>query len=256
MRTLTAAALLLVACGPKAAQEPEILSEPGKPAIPAHLTAAVSSPERPAADRERDPDRKPAEVMAFFGIEPGMTVAELMAGRGYYAELLARAVGPTGTVYVHNTPFVLERFAEKPISERLARPGLGHARRWDRELEALDFPEGELDAVTLILFFHDTYWQKIDRAKMLAGILGGLKPGGVFGVVDHHAAAGAGTSVAETLHRVEAVVVKREVLAAGFELAAESDLLRHPEDDRSLNVFDESIRGKTDRFIYKFVKPR
>lgn len=266
MRTLTAALALLAACGSETTQEPEIPTPtpgsdtPAKPEsaepIPAHLTAAVASADRPAEDRERDADRKPAEVMAFFGIEPGMTVAELMAGRGYYSELLTRAVGASGVVYVHNTPFVLKRFAEKPIAERLARPGLENARRWDRELESLELPAGKLDAVLLILFYHDTFWQKVDRAAMLAGVRAALEPGGVFGVIDHHAAVGAGTSAVKTLHRIEADVVKREVLAAGFELAAESELLRHPEDDRTANVFDDAIRGKTDRFIYKFVKPR
>ena len=82
----------------------------------------VAAPDRSDADRALDAGRFPAEMLAFFGIRPGMRVAELGAGGGYTTELLARAVGPTGRVYGQNSKFVLERFAEKPWSERLAKP--------------------------------------------------------------------------------------------------------------------------------------
>jgi predicted methyltransferase len=219
------------------------------------IAAAVAHPDRPTEDRERDPERRPADVLAFFGVGPDMTVADLMTGRGYYAELLARVVGPRGVVYAQNNAFVVERFADAPLRERLARPGLENVVRLDRELEDPGLPDGQLDVVLMVLFYHDTFWQKVDRAAMNRAIFAALEPGGVFGVVDHHAEAGSGDRDVQTVHRVDAELVKAEIVAAGFELVAQSDLLRHPDDDRTVNVFDPAIRGKTDRFVYKFRKP-
>ena len=166
------------------------------------------------------------EVLTFLGIEPGMTVADLIAGGGYYSEILCRAVGSEGKVYVQNNAYVLKRFGKSmipAIEKRLGQPAMSHCVRHDSELDALDLPAGELDAVLLVLFYHDTYWQKTDRAKMNAEILRVLKPGGVFGVVDHFAEDGSGSRDVETLHRGDAEMVKREILAAGFVLDAESD---------------------------------
>jgi predicted methyltransferase len=222
---------------------------------PQYLGDAVANPARPEADRIRDPHRRPAEVLAFFGIAPGMKVADLVAGSGYYTEILAGAVGPEGTVWAHNHRWVLERFGDEGISKRLAKPGLANAVRWDRELEALGLPEGELDAALIVLFYHDTFWQGVDRQAMNAEVWRALKPGGVYGVIDHHAEAGSGDRDVKTIHRVDAELVKREILAAGFVLESESDVLQHPEDERTKSVFDESIRGRTDRFVYRFRKP-
>ena len=218
----------------------------------AEPTTPASS--RPSEDLARDPDRKPQEVLAFFGVGPGSRVVELMAGRGYYAHVLAEAVGPEGEVWAHNTPFVLDRFAERPLTERLALPGLEKVRRLDTELEDPQLP-ADLDAVLIVLFYHDTYWQEIDRARMNAAVFEALKPGGVFGVVDHHAEAGSGDRDVKRLHRVDAELVKRELLEAGFVFDGASDLLRREDDDRTVNVFEASMRGKTDRFVYRFRKP-
>ncbi len=185
-----------------------------------------------------------------------MKVAELMTGRGYYAEILAGAVGPEGTVYVHNSPYVLKRFAEEPISARLRKDVFANAIRLDREVDDPGLPQGELDAVLLILFYHDTYWMEADRAAINRAVFDALVPGGVYGVIDHFAEDGSGARDVKSLHRVDAELVKKEIVEAGFVLDAESDLLRHPEDDRTTNVFDETIRGKTDRFIFRFRKPR
>ena len=245
-------------------------TDEGRPSAPPHtaspddggvdardpLQRAVEHADRPEEDRARDADRRPREVLAFFGIGPGMRVADLMTGRGYYAEILARAVGIEGRVYAQNNPFVVERFADEPLRERLARPGLESVVRLDEELESPGLPRGELDAALLVLFYHDTVWQEVDRAAMNRAIFESLRPGGVFGVIDHHAEKGSGVRDVQTLHRIDAEVVKEEILAAGFVFDGESDLLRHPEDDRTQNVFDDAIRGKTDRFIYRFRKPQ
>lgn len=222
----------------------------------AAIAEALSAPERPEQDRERDDERRPAEILAFLGVSPGMKIVDLMAARGYYTEILARLVGPQGGLYVHNNQFVLDRFARQPITERVERLQMPHVVHWDRELDALDLPAAELDVALMVLFYHDTYWQNVDRAAMNRGIFATLKPGGIYGVVDHHAQAGAADSQVKTLHRIEAAVVKREILAAGFEFVGESDVLAHPEDDRTSNVFAKEIRGRTDRFVFKFRKPR
>ncbi len=256
-------AILLLAC---AMSPSELLASEGTakaasrvPGVPAHLKAAVESPSRPEADRARDADRKPAEVLAFFGIEPGMKVAEMMAGSGWYAEILAEAIGPEGRLYVHNSPFVLQRFAEKPLTERLARMKAVHVTRLDGDPGDPGLPTG-LDVVLLIRFYHDFFWQGVDRAAFNKAVFAALKPGGVFGVVDHHAEAGSGDRDAKEmdgLHRVDAALVRKEIEAAGFVLDAESDLLRHPEDTRDWFIFKDEgkLRDKTDRFIFRFRKP-
>ena len=269
------AVLLLAACGggQKDATEPTA-DEPATPAAtePAAteptpedeqaLRAAIDSEERPADDRARDEARKPYELLRFFDIRPGMHVADLGAGGGYLSEILARVVGPEGRVYVQNSPFVVERFAAKPLGERLARLDMPHVQRLDTEFDALGLPAGELDAVIMLLFYHDTFWMQkaaggtVDRAKMNRAIFDALKPGGVYGVIDHHAQAGSRDRDVQSIHRIDAELVKQEILAAGFELDAESDVLRHPEDDRTKNVFDPALRGKTDQFVYRFRKPR
>jgi predicted methyltransferase len=223
--------------------------------IPEHIQAAVAASDRPEVDRARDPDRKPAEVLTFVGIEPGMRVVELMAGSGYYVDILGRAVGEKGTVWAQNNAFVLKRFAEKNLAERLENPNLANVKRLDRELDDPDLPE-KLDVVMMVLFYHDTYWQKVDREKMNQAVFAALKPGGLFVVIDHHAEAGSGDRDVSTLHRMDEALVRNELQAVGFQLIAESDILAHHEDERTINVFKAEIRGKTDRFILKFQKPR
>ena len=217
------------------------------------IRRAVEGRSRPGADVERDGDRKPAEVLSFFGVASGMKVADLMAGRGYYADLLARVVGPTGVVYAQNNEFVLKRFAEAPLSERLANPDLSNVVRWNHELDTLGFEPESLDGALMVLFYHDTYWQNVDRDAMNRGIFAALKPGGFFGVIEHVANAGSG-DVSKTLHRLDPVTLEKEITAVGFTLEARSDILRHAEDNHTVNVFDDSIRGKTDRVVFRFRK--
>jgi len=198
-------------------------------------------------------------MLAFFGIQPGMRVAELGAGGGYTSELLARVVGPTGAVYGHNNPFVLQRFAEKPWTDRLAKPVMANVTRLDREFDD-PFPPDvkDLDAVLIVLFYHDTVWQKVDRNAMNAAIFAALKPGGVYGIVDHRARKGDGTSVTKSLHRIEEDDVRADVERAGFRFAADADFLANPDDARDWNAAPSAAgarRGTSDRFVLKFVKP-
>jgi len=223
--------------------------------VPENDKEAVNAAERPAEDKALDAGRQPEQWLAFFGVKPGMKVADLVAGGGYTTELLSRAVGPTGTVYSENGPFP-ERM--KKVGEtwqaRLKEPALKNVVEVDKWVDAPDlFPAGSLDVVIINLNYHDLVWLKADRARMNASVFAALKPGGVYGIVDHSAKPGSGAQDAQTLHRIDEQFVINEVQQAGFKLVAESTALRHPEDDRTWNVFKH--RGETDRFILKFVKP-
>ena len=231
----------------------------GATKIPAAIRSAVDAPDRTEADRALDAGRKPAEVFSFFGIRPGMHVADLGAGMGYTSELLARIVGPKGVVYAQNNKFILDRFAQAPWTARLSKPVMKNVVRVDREFDDPLPPEAQdLDAVVMILFYHDTVWLGTDRAKMNASIFKALKKGGTFAIVDHSAKQGDGTNVAQTFHRIEESALKKEVEAAGFKLAKESDLLRNPSDTRDWNDSPMAAgerRGTSDRFALAFVKP-
>jgi predicted methyltransferase len=223
------------------------------------IQAAVSAPDRDDKDKALDQGRHPAEMLSFFGIAPGMKVGELVASTGYTSELLARVVGPTGVVWAENPSSILDKFAAIPWSTRLAKPVMANVHRVDRELEAPFPPEAhDLDAVLIVLFYHDTVWLKTDRAKMNKGVFDALKSGGVYGVVDHSARAGAGTSAAQTLHRIDEKTVIDEVTKAGFKLDGEADFLRNAKDARDWNDSPTAAaarRGTSDRFVLKFVKP-
>jgi predicted methyltransferase len=220
---------------------------------------AVASADRSADDRALDAGRKPEAVFSFFGIEPGMRVAELGAGGGYTSELLARIVGHDGTVYAQNSKFILERFAEKPWTERLAKPVNAKIVRVDREFDdPLPADAKNLDAVVVILFYHDTVWLGTNRERMNHAVFDALKKGGVYGIVDHAARDGADVQEAKTLHRIEEKVVVAEVEHAGFVLKAESDALRNPDDPRDWNASPKAAadrRGTSDRFTLRFEKP-
>jgi predicted methyltransferase len=228
-------------------------------AVPEPVRAAVGAADRSAADRSLDAGRQPDKTLAFFGIQPGMRVAELAAGGGYTSELLARVVGPTGVVYGHNTPFILQRFAEKPWTERLTKPVMANVKRLDRAFDD-PFPEEvkNLDAVLVVLFYHDTVWQGVDRDKMNRAIFAALKPGGIYGIVDHRARPGDGTEVTESLHRIEEKNVREEIQRAGFRFVAEADFLANPNDTMDWNAAPSAAaerRGTSDRFVLKFIKP-
>jgi predicted methyltransferase len=222
--------------------------------------AIVAAPDRSDADRALDTGRRPAELLRFIDVRQGMHVADLMSGGGYTAELLARAVGPTGVVYSQNNKLIVDKFADKPWSARLATPAMKNVRRVERELESPLPPEAKnLDLVVMVLFYHDTVWLKTDRDAMNRAIFAALKPGGAYVIVDHSGRPGTGTSEAQTLHRIEEKVVREEVPRAGFKLVAEADFLRNPADPRDWNDSPSAAggrRGTSDRFVLKFVRPR
>ncbi len=221
----------------------------------AAIRQALAHPQRPAGDRERDPQRKPAEVLSLMGIRPGMQIADLMAGGGWYTEVLARLVGPAGRVYSQNNKTSRANYGAE-LDRRIRESRLENVVRLDRELEDLELQPGELDAVFLVQFYHDTYWMKVDRAHMNHQIFEALRPGGVYCLIDHRATPGSLARDVRRLHRVDSQLVQQEVRAAGFVLEAESSLLTNPTDDHATSVFAPSIRGRSDRFVFKFRKPR
>lgn len=227
--------------------------------VPEPIRAAIAAPDRAVADRMLDAGRRPGEVLAFFKVAPGQRIAELFAGGGYTTELLARTLGDKGVIYAQNTKEILEKFARKPWTERLAKPVMKYVIALERPIDDPLPAEAEgLDAVITILNYHDTVWMKADRAKMNKAVFDALKPGGVYGIVDHSAAAGSGLRDVETLHRIDEAIVKQEVLAAGFKLDGESDVLRVPSDQRDWNTSPRQAgekRGTSDRFTLRFVKP-
>jgi predicted methyltransferase len=217
---------------------------------------ALASPRRPTEDIRRDTVRKPGESMAFFGISPGMKVAELMTSGGYFTAVLAETVGNNGTVYGQNNAWLRERFkdTQRPLANLIDKQGYKNIVEINSELDSPMLP-GDLDAVFIVMFYHDTVWMNVDRGAMNRAVLKALKPGGVYGIIDHVAPSGAGISEVNKTHRIERQVVVNEVTAAGFQLAEETDLLSNPKDPLTVNVFQQELRGHTNQFVLKFKKP-
>jgi predicted methyltransferase len=221
----------------------------------ADLQTILASSARPQEDRNRDAGRQPARVLEFFGIGAGDRVADLLAGGGYWTRILVPLVGPQGRVYAGNNPFFGEFFGEA-FDALLEEPAFANVVRIDGPVDRLALPaDGSLDAVLLVLAYHDLFLTQEDRGAMNRAVFAALKPGGVFGVIDHAAAAGSGTSAVEPLHRIEKGVVINEVRMAGFELAAEGDFLSNAADPHDARVYNSSIAGRTDRFVLRFQKP-
>lgn len=225
----------------------------------AAVAAAVTAPDRTDDDRALDAGRHPGEVLSFFGIEPGQRVADLFAGGGYTTELLARTVGPGGLVLAQNDTLILDRFARGPLTQRLERLAIANIVAVELPFDApLPADATNLDAVLFILSYHDTVWMGTDRAAMNRAVFAALRPGGVYGIVDHAAAPGHGVDDVQTLHRIEESVVIDEVTAAGFELESELDLLRNASDPHDWNASPREAgerRGTSDRFVLRFVHP-
>jgi predicted methyltransferase len=220
--------------------------------------ACGAAAERSDEDKARDAARKPAEVLAFLGLERGDTVVDIWAAGGWYTEVFSEAVGPDGTVYGQNPPSVLafrDGRNDKALTQRLSGGRLANVIRIDQALADHPIEAGSVDLAFTALNLHDVDDDGGGEEVMVAffrDAMAVLKPGGVMGVVDHVGIEGADN---ESLHRIEPAVAKAAAKAAGFVVEAESDLLANPGDDHSQMVFDQAIRGKTDRFILKLRKP-
>jgi len=206
----------------------------------------LTNPNRPQNERELDVARKPNEVLAFYGVKSGDKVADIYAGRGYYTAILSELVGMQGLVY-SAIP------ASRPeITERWKNPSFANVRVVEGPMDKIALPQdGSLDFVLIHLNYHDLAPET--RIAMNKRILGSLKRGGIYGVVDHSAKDGSGNEATKTLHRIDKLLVIKEVTGSGFTLAKEGNMLRKPEDPRDFNVNKE--RNKDDRFVLAFVKP-
>jgi predicted methyltransferase len=208
--------------------------------------AILTSADRPDADKKLDEVRKPHEVMAFYGVKKGDKVADLFAARGYYTAVLSQIVGPNGVVYSANA-------APRPeLHERVKHPSLANVRVIDGPFEKVALPQdGSLDFVFIHLDYHELAADT--RAAMNRRVFAALKRGGVYGLVDHSAAAGRGDQDAKTFHRIEKELVIKDASAAGFRLVEEGKMLARADDTRDFSV--TKIRDRSDRFVLKFEKP-
>jgi predicted methyltransferase len=222
--------------------------------VPSNVSAAVSDPARPAEDKARDADRKPAESVAFAGVKEGDQVVDFLPGTGYFTRIFSKAVGPKGHVLALLPAGVPEKFtlgAKAIAADKTNYPNVTEAEEMVSQL-----PAGSVDLFWTAQNYHDLKNQPgADTAAFDKAVFTALKPGGVFLVIDHSAPTGSGVSDTNTLHRIEQKVVEDEVTSAGFKLEGTSDLLKNPNDPKTAKVFDPSIRGKTDQFVLKFRKP-
>lgn len=218
---------------------------------PANIRRAVESSARSAQDRARDAGRKPAEIMTLAGIGEGDHVIELAAFGHYYTTMLVEAVGSEGRVDMIDMPWT-DRFGGE--AARAFDAAHANATYTQVHYNVAELPQN-VDEVLCILFYHDLAQGDVDTAALNAKIFAALKPGGVYLIVDHKAEDGSGWRDATTTHRIDVETIREEVMAAGFELAVDSDLLAHPEDNRTELVRAPGIRGKTDRAVFVFRKP-
>ncbi|MEO9233243.1 MAG: methyltransferase domain-containing protein [Polyangiaceae bacterium] len=272
--------LLLAACGGSPPPPSTAAATPASPAAPVTTAAQttttsassttgmtpdsikslLAASDRTDSDRKTDTLRHPEAFLQFIGIAPGMHVADLGSGTGYTTELLARAVGPDGTVYSQNDPELIKKFFDKPLTERLARPANKNVTREDRKFDD-PLPadaKNNLDIVVDYIFYHDAVSLGTDRDKMNGAVFGALKPGGTYVIVDASAKSGDGVNDTKTLHRIDENIVKTEVQKAGFTFVSSADFLRNPSDTRDWNSSPKAAgdrRGTEDRFVFKFQKP-
>ena len=225
------------------------------------IAQAVADPTRSSENLARDASRKPAELLSFLGLKQGMQVADMFGANHYWAEIFVPAVGPKGSVTIWN-PAQFYDDKDKAELEAFAasRPNVSILTSPFAEP---NLPAARFDFMLINLDYHDVYWKSakygidaMDPAAWLKTVFTAMKPGGTVGVVDHVGPAGDTRAIVEKMHRIDPATVRADFEKAGFVLDGESQLLRNPADDHSLGVFDAAIKGKTDRFIYRFKKPR
>jgi predicted methyltransferase len=220
--------------------------------------SAINDIARPAADRERDGARKPGELLAFARIDKGEVVGDYIMGGGYVTRLLAMAVGNDGKVYAFQpTEFIAFRPAYATEQDEAVAPYPERVFAVRSSVAAPDFPE-PLDTIITVQNLHDLYIGAMPEgtaAKAIKALYDALKPGGTLVVIDHSAPAGSGTTLTDKLHRIDKQAAIDALTAAGFALEEESNLYAQRDDPRDANVFDPSIRGKTDQFALRLRKP-
>ena len=227
------------------------------------VQAAVNDPTRPDKDVKLDPSRKPADMIAFAGVKSGDVVMDVWPGGGYWSRLFSKVVGPTGKVYAY-VPAEIAGFKSDPVGiakAMAAEPGRSNVTVVSDPIA--DQPPAQFQNVVDEIWtfenyhdLHDSFMKGADVNAFNRAAFKLLKPGGVFVLVDHAAPAGSGLKHTEDLHRIDPAALRAEVQKAGFVFDGESKVLANPADPHTALVFDPSIKGKTDRFAYRFMKPR
>jgi predicted methyltransferase len=226
--------------------------------VPGFIAAAVAAPERSAKDRERDARERPAELLAFAGLEPGMKVADVFGGGGYWSELIQLAVGSSGSVTLLNNPGYWN-FARDDLKERFADNRMAAISQRVAESCDLGLGSDQYDMIMMFMAYHDIHWvdepggwPAIDTNRFLDQLHAALKPGGRLLIVDNAAAAGTGKSAVNALHRIEESFSRKDIEGRGFVYEKSWDGYRNPSDDFTKLVFDPAVRGKTDRFTHLY----
>jgi predicted methyltransferase len=227
---------------------------------PASMAAAISDPRRPAEQVRLDADRRPDLVIAFAQVRPGDRVADFMPGNGYFTRILSDVVGPTGRVYAFNPAEQVKNCPPREIAGSraiAADASYANVTLLTGPLAKFSTPE-KLDLIWTAQNYHDLHDSFLGPANVAAlnrAFFRALKPGGVFLVIDHVAESGSGLRDTETLHRIDPIRLRTEIEAAGFIFEAQSEVLRHPNDDHSRSVFDPLVRGRTDQVVFRFRRP-
>lgn len=230
------------------------------PAQAGTVAEVLASPTRLPSDLNRDKRSHPADILALLNLQSGDRVADIFAGGGYYSEIIGQVVSPGGEVLMHNNNAYIA-YVAKALEKRFEGRDVVGVKRHDREVDKLDLGENSLDAAMIIMSYHDLYhttkdWPLINVPNFMGQIVRALKPGGRFLIVDHAAATGTGNSSAQQLHRIEESFARADIESYGLTFKVSSDVLRNPDDDHSVVVFDPAVLGKTDRFVLVFEKPR
>ncbi len=255
MRTFTPFLVAIILATPLGCSKPA--SAPAEsPDLHSVIQNAVADSARPAAYRKADAFRKPAETLAFSGVRPGMIVGEFYPAGGYFTRMLSDVVGPTGHVYtIENAGW------NDSVKDDRAMLAEGKWKNVSLDVQpfgTVKFPR-PLDLAWVTQNYHDlkiAEYGKVDTVAFDRAVYNALKPGGIFFILDHEGPADLRPEQIAKMHRINRDVVVQEVTSAGFELAAEGKFLRSPADDHTKSIFDPSIRGRTDQYALKFVKPR
>jgi len=234
------------------------LATPAFAAAATPIETALANPERTAKDRERDAREKPAEVLAFAGVKPGMTVADLFAGGGYYSELLAGVVGPGGKVLsVNNVPY--QAYSKDAIAARFTEGRLKNVERRLVEASYMNLPAKSVDLIVICMSYHDAFWidekegwPEISIDGFVESMKRMLKPGGKLLIIDHNAPAGSGREQAGKTHRLNEDFARQSLTSRGFVLEKTYDGLRNKADQLDKLVFDAAVQGKTDRYVHLY----
>lgn len=247
MRALAIALLLATAATPIATAKPALIA------------TAVAAKDRPADSVALDASRKPVAILNFMGLKPGMKAFDLLTGTGYYAEIMGHAVGPKGSVVAYSPA----NYNPEPIKAAFATLVTRAPNVKFVTSPAEAFAPNSYDLAMIHLNYHDFYFEsekfnipRTDPDVVLKTLFATMKPGGIVAVIDHVGPAGDTRAIVDKVHRIDPETVKADFKRAGFVLEAQSNLLRVPADDHSRNVFDPAIRGKTDRFAFRFRKPK